>query len=74
MSLEPEQKYEFSIRMAVKADVDVLGQYGARLIPIHHAWDPLRFVPASPLTATKYASYFLPATRSRPRADDCRRR
>ena len=48
---------DFRLRPATEADVHILGQYGARLMEIHHEWDRLRFIPASPHTPAKYANY-----------------
>jgi len=37
--------------------MDVLGDYGAELMSIHHAWDLSRFIAASPRTPAMYANY-----------------
>ena len=37
--------------------MEVLGDYGAELISIHHAWDRSRFIAASPRTPAMYSSY-----------------
>ncbi|MGO4569579.1 N-acetyltransferase family protein [Rhizobium sp. 2YAF20] len=57
MSSEPNFKSELTIRAATEADIDVLGQYGALLISMHHDWDRFRFIPASSHTPVMYASY-----------------
>ncbi|MBY5812641.1 GNAT family N-acetyltransferase [Rhizobium leguminosarum] len=57
MNSEPNCYSEFEIRTATEADVAVLGQYGARLILIHHEWDRSRFIAASPRTPAMYATY-----------------
>jgi ribosomal protein S18 acetylase RimI-like enzyme len=46
-----------TIRPAKKADVDVLGKYGAMLVALHHEWDADRFIPAAKSTPASYSHW-----------------
>jgi len=46
-----------AIRPALRADIVVLGEYGATLVSLHHQWDPDRFIPAHCGTAKAYAGW-----------------
>ncbi|MEP7000030.1 MAG: GNAT family N-acetyltransferase [bacterium] len=45
------------IRGATTADVVAIGRLGALLVQIHHDFDPLRFIAATPQTALGYGSF-----------------
>lgn len=45
------------IRPATPADVEVVGQWGADLVALHHEFDAERFVPAGAATPAKYATF-----------------
>ena len=47
-----------TIRPAAPADLPALGRLGALLVRTHHAFDPSRFIAATPQTAHGYASFF----------------
>lgn len=57
--MEPETSDEFetTLRPATKADIDLLGMYGAELVSIHHGWDERRFIAGGPRTPTAYSSH-----------------
>ncbi|NTJ11772.1 GNAT family N-acetyltransferase [Rhizobium lusitanum] len=57
MSANKSAENDIRVRLATEADVDVLGGYGAQLIAIHHEWDRLRFISASPRTPPMYSNY-----------------
>lgn len=46
-----------TIRRATPADLRAIGRLGALLVQIHHEFDPLRFIPATPQTPGGYASF-----------------
>ena len=46
-----------SIRPAAPADLPAIGRLGALLVRTHHAFDPKRFIAASPHTEQGYASF-----------------
>jgi len=46
-----------AIRIAMKGDMPVLGDYGARLVSLHHEWDPDRFIPSHSGTPKAYAGW-----------------
>jgi hypothetical protein len=48
------------IRAAVRTDLPAIGRLGARLVVMHHDFDPQRFLPATPGTESAYASYLGP--------------
>jgi ribosomal protein S18 acetylase RimI-like enzyme len=45
------------IRAAVPADLPAIGKLGALLVRTHHAFDPERFIPATPRTEHGYADF-----------------
>ncbi|GJG85476.1 hypothetical protein tb265_06570 [Gemmatimonadetes bacterium T265] len=45
------------VRPAAPADVPALGRLGALLVRTHHAFDPARFLPATPETERSYAAF-----------------
>jgi len=45
------------IRPAVRADLPAIGRLGARLVEMHHDFDPQRFLPATSGTEGAYASF-----------------
>jgi ribosomal protein S18 acetylase RimI-like enzyme len=45
------------IRPAAVADLPVIGKLGAMLVREHHAFDPARFIAATPLTEQHYAEF-----------------
>lgn len=49
---------DIQIRSATSNDVEVLGEYGAQLIALHHNWDPQRFISSSSKTPAAYSKYF----------------
>jgi ribosomal protein S18 acetylase RimI-like enzyme len=57
--MEPEtsDESETTVRSATKADIDLLGMYGAELVSIHHGWDARRFIAGGPRTPTAYSSH-----------------
>ncbi|EJJ26160.1 GNAT family N-acetyltransferase [Rhizobium sp. CF142] len=57
MEIDLQTNSDVRIRAAREEDVDVLGNYGAQLISIHHAWDRSRFIAASSRTPAMYSSY-----------------
>lgn len=46
-----------SIRGATPADLTAIGRLGALLVQLHHDFDPLRFIAATPQTALGYGSF-----------------
>jgi len=48
---------ETLIRPATPDDVPALGRLGALMVTTHHAFDPKRFIAASPHTAKGYGSF-----------------
>jgi ribosomal protein S18 acetylase RimI-like enzyme len=48
---------DVSIRHAAAADSHALGRLGALLVRIHHDFDPLRFIAATPQTERGYGEY-----------------
>lgn len=46
-----------AIRSATRADLEAIGKLGALLVRIHHDFDPLRFLAASPETEKGYGSF-----------------
>jgi ribosomal protein S18 acetylase RimI-like enzyme len=44
-----------AIRPATAADLPAMGRLGARLVRMHHDFDPQRFIPATPRTEEAYA-------------------
>ena len=46
-----------AIRPATPADLPALGRLGALLVRTHHAFDPARFIPATPQTEHGYAAF-----------------
>ena len=48
---------EFRIRRATPADAAALGQLGAMLWRVHHAWDRSRFIPPSPDAEAHYRAF-----------------
>lgn len=54
-----------TVRPARKADVAVLGKYGAMLVALHHEWDRHRFIPAAKSTPASY-SHWLESQIARP--------
>lgn len=50
-------KSEMAIRAATEEDVNLLGQYGADLMQLHHDWDRQRFIAPSSRTPTMYSNY-----------------
>jgi ribosomal protein S18 acetylase RimI-like enzyme len=48
---------DVTIRPAVPADVRAAGRLGALLVREHHAYDPERFIPATPETEHAYAAF-----------------
>lgn len=47
----------FTIRPATRGDGEALGRLGARLVALHHGFDPQRFMAASAGTADGYGRY-----------------
>ena len=45
------------IRTATRADLAAIGRLGALLVRLHHEFDPLRFIPATPRTEQGYGSF-----------------
>jgi ribosomal protein S18 acetylase RimI-like enzyme len=45
------------IRGAAPADLPAIGRLGALLVRLHHDFDPARFIPATPETEQRYASF-----------------
>lgn len=45
------------IRAAVRTDLPAIGRLGARLVEMHHDFDPQRFLPATSGTEGAYASF-----------------
>jgi len=45
------------VRPAVRADLAAIGRLGALLVRTHHAFDPARFIAATPRTEHGYASF-----------------
>jgi ribosomal protein S18 acetylase RimI-like enzyme len=50
-------KTEMAIRAATEEDVNLLGQYGADLMQLHHDWDRQRFIAPSSRTPAMYSNY-----------------
>lgn len=48
---------DVTIRRATPSDVPVLGKLAASLVRAHHEFDPQRFLPESPETASRYGSF-----------------
>ena len=46
-----------TIRIAAAADMKMVGRLGALLVRVHHDFDPLRFIAATPQTERGYASF-----------------
>jgi ribosomal protein S18 acetylase RimI-like enzyme len=46
-----------TIRRASSSDLAALGRLGALLVRTHHDFDPERFIPATPQTERRYASF-----------------
>ncbi|MGH7710891.1 MAG: GNAT family N-acetyltransferase [Gemmatimonadaceae bacterium] len=46
-----------TVRPAVRADLPAIGRLGALLVRTHHAFDPQRFIAATPQTERGYASF-----------------
>ena len=46
-----------TVRPATRDDLDALGELAALLVRMHHEFDPLRFMPATPKTRDGYASW-----------------
>jgi ribosomal protein S18 acetylase RimI-like enzyme len=49
--------FELVIRRAEAGDLPALGRMAARLVDVHHQFDPQRFFAAGPGTPTSYASF-----------------
>ena len=47
----------FTIRPATRADAEALGRLGARLVELHHGFDPQRFMAPGAGTARGYGGY-----------------
>ncbi len=45
------------LRPATPADLEAIGRLGAHLVRLHHGFDPLRFLSATPRTAEGYGAY-----------------
>ena len=48
---------EMTIRPAAATDLPTIGILGALMVRLHHDFDPLRFIPATPQTEKGYGSY-----------------
>jgi ribosomal protein S18 acetylase RimI-like enzyme len=48
---------EPNVRPATTEDLPALGRLGAMLVAIHHEFDPLRFLPATPHMEDAYAAF-----------------
>ena len=56
-SSRPSDAPSVTIRPATRADLPAVGRLGALLVRMHHDFDPLRFLPATPHTEQGYASF-----------------
>ncbi|MFI5236155.1 MAG: GNAT family N-acetyltransferase [Gemmatimonadales bacterium] len=48
---------QITIRPAASADLPAIGRLGALLVEAHHAFDPARFIAATPATPQGYANF-----------------
>jgi ribosomal protein S18 acetylase RimI-like enzyme len=55
--VQPQDNSSVSIRVATSADIPTVGRLGALLVRIHHDFDPLRFILATPQTEQGYGSF-----------------
>ena len=55
--MPPEPSTAPRVRRATAADLPAIGRLGALLVGTHHAFDPQRFIAATPRTEHGYASY-----------------
>src|SRR5205814_8005484 len=45
------------IRPAIRADLATIGKLGALLVRTHYEFDPKRFIPVTPETASRYGGF-----------------